>query len=147
MLKTDTLGRVRTPVERREALLDEFEGSGMSGVKFAEYFGISLNPGLETADYTDCRLARSQPPLVPYAAASADSEECGSHTLYPKSGNGWQRNGPRNEPELFASEKKFTRKGSEPSLRKPVVHSLAFIPLLSSPDLGLHSLLDARNSP
>ena len=40
VLKTDTLGRVKTPTERREALLDEFEGSGMSGVKFAEYIGI-----------------------------------------------------------------------------------------------------------
>ena len=40
VLKTDTLGRVKTPIERREALLDEFEGSGMSGVKFAEYIGI-----------------------------------------------------------------------------------------------------------
>ena len=40
VLKTDTLGRVKTPVERREALLNEFEGSGMSGVKFAEYIGI-----------------------------------------------------------------------------------------------------------
>ena len=40
VLKTDTLGRVKTPVERREALLDEFEGSGMSGVKFASYIGI-----------------------------------------------------------------------------------------------------------
>ena len=40
VLKTDTLGRVKTPVERREALLDEFEGSGMSGVKFAEYIGV-----------------------------------------------------------------------------------------------------------
>ena len=40
VLKTDTLGRVKTPVERREALLDEFEGSGMSGVKFAQYIGV-----------------------------------------------------------------------------------------------------------
>ena len=40
VLKSDTLGRVRTPVARREALLDEFEGSGMSGVKFAGYVGV-----------------------------------------------------------------------------------------------------------
>ena len=30
VLKTDVLGRVRTPAARREALLDEFERSGLS---------------------------------------------------------------------------------------------------------------------
>jgi len=40
ILKTDTLGRVKTPAERREALVEEFEKSGMSGTKFAEYVGI-----------------------------------------------------------------------------------------------------------
>ena len=40
ILKTDALGRVRTPAPRRERLLDEFEHSGMSGVKFAEFIGI-----------------------------------------------------------------------------------------------------------
>lgn len=40
ILKTDVLGRVRTPRERREHLLDEFERSGLSGQKFAELAGI-----------------------------------------------------------------------------------------------------------
>ena len=40
ILKTDVLGRVRTPRERREQLLDEFERSGLSGQKFAELAGI-----------------------------------------------------------------------------------------------------------
>lgn len=40
VLKTDLLGRVKTPVERREALLDEFEKSGMSGAKFAQFIGV-----------------------------------------------------------------------------------------------------------
>ena len=40
VLKTDVLGRVQTPPERREALLDEFEKSGMSGAKFAAFIGI-----------------------------------------------------------------------------------------------------------
>ena len=40
ILRTDVLGRVRTPWERREQLLDEFERSGMSGQKFAELTGI-----------------------------------------------------------------------------------------------------------
>ncbi len=40
LLRTDTRGRVRTPVERREALLDEFERSGLSAAKFAELMGV-----------------------------------------------------------------------------------------------------------
>lgn len=40
LLKTDVLGRVQTPVERREAILDEFEKSGLSGKKFAAMAGI-----------------------------------------------------------------------------------------------------------
>ena len=41
ILKTDVLGRVKTPVERREALLDEFEKSGMSGLEFARWAGVN----------------------------------------------------------------------------------------------------------
>ncbi len=40
VLKVDSLGWVQTPPERREALLDEFERSGMSGQAFAERYGI-----------------------------------------------------------------------------------------------------------
>jgi hypothetical protein len=39
-LKTDSRGRVRMPVERREALLDEFDRSGVSAMKFAVLVGI-----------------------------------------------------------------------------------------------------------
>ena len=40
VLKTDTLGRVKTPLARREQLLDEFEHSGLSGMKYATLVGI-----------------------------------------------------------------------------------------------------------
>ena len=40
ILKTDKLGRVQVPAERREAILDEFERSGMSGAAFAKLHGI-----------------------------------------------------------------------------------------------------------
>jgi hypothetical protein len=40
ILKTDTRGRVQTPPERREKLLEEFERSGLSGAKFAALVGI-----------------------------------------------------------------------------------------------------------
>jgi hypothetical protein len=46
-LKTDKLGRMQTPVARREQLLDEFERSGLSGKKFAAVVGVKY-PTLAT---------------------------------------------------------------------------------------------------
>ena len=40
ILKTDGLGRVRTPLAQREALLDSFERSGLSVMKFAALHGV-----------------------------------------------------------------------------------------------------------
>ncbi len=40
ILKCDGLGRVRMPVDRREALLDEFEKSGLSGAAFCRMTGV-----------------------------------------------------------------------------------------------------------
>jgi DNA-binding transcriptional regulator YiaG len=40
ILRTDVLGRVQTPADLREAILDEFEKSGLSGTKFAKTRGI-----------------------------------------------------------------------------------------------------------
>jgi len=40
ILKQDRKGRVRTPRAKREAILDEYERSGMSGPEFAQYLGI-----------------------------------------------------------------------------------------------------------
>ena len=40
LLKRDVLGRVRTPLAKREEILDGFEGSGVSGAEFAELAGI-----------------------------------------------------------------------------------------------------------
>ena len=41
VLKSDTRGWVRVPRERQEALLDEFERSGLSGQKFAQLVGVN----------------------------------------------------------------------------------------------------------
>ena len=38
--KSEPMGRVRTPPERREALLEEFERSGLTGAKFAALVGV-----------------------------------------------------------------------------------------------------------
>jgi hypothetical protein len=40
ILKRDVLGRVKMPAARREALLDEFEQSGVSGAKFSALVGV-----------------------------------------------------------------------------------------------------------
>ena len=40
VLKTDNVGRVITPRERREEILAEFDRSGMSGLAFASHYGI-----------------------------------------------------------------------------------------------------------
>lgn len=40
ILMQESLGRVRMPRERREAMLEEYERSGKSGVAFAEEHGI-----------------------------------------------------------------------------------------------------------
>jgi transposase-like protein len=41
LLRTDGRGRVRTPVQRREALLDEYERSGASAAAFAKICGVN----------------------------------------------------------------------------------------------------------
>ena len=40
ILKMDARGRVQVSAERREALLEEFDRSGMSGAGFAKHYGI-----------------------------------------------------------------------------------------------------------
>lgn len=41
VLKTDVLGRVKTSKQQREAMLDAFERSGLSGTKFAAVAGVN----------------------------------------------------------------------------------------------------------
>ena len=41
ILKMDRLGRVRVPMERREALLDAFEQCGVSAAEFAAHVGVN----------------------------------------------------------------------------------------------------------
>ena len=43
ILRTDTKGRLRTPLARREQLLDEFEKSGLSGPAFAKVVGVKYS--------------------------------------------------------------------------------------------------------
>jgi hypothetical protein len=40
ILKVDEAGRIRTPPEKRAALLAEFDRSGMTGAQFARFSGV-----------------------------------------------------------------------------------------------------------
>jgi hypothetical protein len=40
LLKTDSVGRVQTPAEKRAEILAEFDRSGASGVEFARHIGV-----------------------------------------------------------------------------------------------------------
>jgi len=78
VLKTDGRRRVRVPVERREALLDEFEKSGMSGARFARLAGIKY---ATFANWTQARRkAKTQetPGSVPLRLIEAVMEGGGS---------------------------------------------------------------------
>jgi len=72
LLKTDALGRVRTPAARREQLLDEFECSGLSGVRFAELTGLKYQT---LASWMQRRRRRrgasAQVPAAPNPVATA----------------------------------------------------------------------------
>ena len=40
ILKVDEVGRIQTPPEKREAMLAEYERSGMTGAQFARFVGV-----------------------------------------------------------------------------------------------------------
>ena len=61
ILKRDEAGRVRMPADRREQLLDEFERSGLSGVKFAALAGIKYQTFATWARLRRKQLQGTQP--------------------------------------------------------------------------------------
>ncbi len=69
LLKQDVRGRVRTPVERREMLLEEFDRSGLSGPKFAQLVGVKYQTFAGWVH--EWRKKRPRPPALPASAASS----------------------------------------------------------------------------
>ena len=67
VLKTDVLGRIQIPVERRQRLLEEFDRSGLSGAKFAALSGVKYS----TFAYWLQRRRRGQKSDAPKAAADS----------------------------------------------------------------------------
>jgi len=69
LLKTDALGRVQTSPQKREAILDAFEASGMRGPAFARHIGVKY-PTFAT--WVQKRRRRQEAPL------QRDSEQASS---------------------------------------------------------------------
>jgi transposase-like protein len=65
ILRSDKLGRVQVAQERREAILDEFERSGMSGIAFARHHGINYQT------FAAWRQRRKKTPTVAPARKSS----------------------------------------------------------------------------
>lgn len=63
LLRSDTKGRVQTPVKRREALLDEFERSAISASKFSALVGVKYQTF--SAWVSKRRKERGQPAPLP----------------------------------------------------------------------------------
>jgi hypothetical protein len=64
ILKRDVLGRVKMPAARREALLDEFEQSGVSGAKFSALVGVKYTTFASWRQARERRKRQGQQPRV-----------------------------------------------------------------------------------
>jgi len=69
ILKTDSRGHVYTPIARREALLAEFDRSGLSGKQFARLSGVNYS----TFQYW--RQCRKREPSVSKPVPSAPGQQ------------------------------------------------------------------------
>ena len=71
IFEADRRGRVRVPLERGEALMDEFEKSGLSGAEFARLAGVTY---AAFAHWRRKRRKADEPAEPGGAAGSAKSE-------------------------------------------------------------------------
>jgi hypothetical protein len=65
ILKVDEAGRVRTPREKQEVVLDELERSGMTGMQFARHVGVKY-PTL--MNWVQRRRREQREPAIPALA-------------------------------------------------------------------------------
>jgi hypothetical protein len=75
ILSQDAQGRVLVPRERRELMLEEYDRSGMSGVRFAQYVGIKYT----TLAYWLKRRRRHQEQKKLLMKAGRDTEPGGTN--------------------------------------------------------------------
>ena len=98
LLKTDVLGRVRMPSQRREAILDAFEESGMSGQSFARHIGVKYPTFAswvqkrrhERGEYPRKKLSVSPPSEIKFLEAQIEKrpERCSGSALEVETSDG-----------------------------------------------------------
>ena len=71
ILKVDSRRRVRVSRQRRNAILDEFERSGLSGAAFAKLHGIKYS----TFASWSLKRRKQSPNIAPFATRSPDFAE------------------------------------------------------------------------
>ena len=82
VLKVDTLGRVRTPREKQEAILSAYGGSGMTGRQFAAYVGVKYSTlmswvGKGRKERGAGQEICAKPPAVSWVEATLEPESSG----------------------------------------------------------------------
>ncbi|MDK2858765.1 MAG: transposase [Verrucomicrobiota bacterium] len=89
VLKTDSRGRVQTPAEQREALMDAFEKSSMSGAAFTRLHGIRYSTFAHWRRVRKCRdvpqpdYDRMPPFFEKVTFPGSGSTEVGLHLALP----------------------------------------------------------------
>jgi hypothetical protein len=84
ILKVDTAGRVWTPREQREAVLDEFERSGLPASKFAAHVGVKYPTFASWVQKRRRRrgegaaCARREPAALKWVEARVDEAKAGA---------------------------------------------------------------------
>ena len=85
ILKVDTAGRVWTPREQREAVLDEFERSGMPASKFAAQIGVNyptfaswVQKRRKRRDDGIARSRSKEPAALQWVEATVDEAKAGA---------------------------------------------------------------------
>jgi hypothetical protein len=100
ILKQDAVGRVRTSVRQREALMDEYERSGLTGPKFAQVAGVCYQTFAgwmqkrrrARGDYTSSAVLApsaqtgSGPPLIRWVEAETETCANGAAAAQPEAG-------------------------------------------------------------
>ena len=93
VLKIDTVGRVRTPREKREEILAAYGGSGMTGQQFAGFCGVKYSTLMSWVG--KARRANkpggelSKPAAMSWVEATVEAERSGSgEGLIIQIGNG-----------------------------------------------------------
>jgi hypothetical protein len=82
VLKVDTVGRVRTPREKQEAILSAYGGSGMTGQQFAAYVGVKYSTlmswvGKERKGRRGGQETCNKPAAMSWVEATMEAESSG----------------------------------------------------------------------